>query len=222
MVDGEEHYVVEQVLDSQLMRDQLQFLVKWEEYGYEKNSWIPESDIAALDKIQEFYNAHTGAPQWILSVAFHSLVSHTLRTQHARGGVISGDNLFSAPKLSRSFANSDLRHLQHSLDSDYLLVLGPLQSTSYSKPLPAVPNATTCSFHSNTSPNTPSNGCSETSASSKGNLETSLDSTPSNPNSTPTFFGDSLSHSRDRATPAASDVKGQVIKVICDICYNLI
>ena len=62
MVDGEEHYVVEQVLDSQLMRDQLQFLVKWEEYGYEKNSWIPESDIAALDKIQEFYNAHPGAP----------------------------------------------------------------------------------------------------------------------------------------------------------------
>ena len=33
MVDGEEHYVVEQVLDSQLMRGQLQFLVKWEGYG---------------------------------------------------------------------------------------------------------------------------------------------------------------------------------------------
>ena len=51
MVDGEEHYIVEQVLDSQLMRGQLQFLVKWEGYGYEENSWIPESDIAAPDKI---------------------------------------------------------------------------------------------------------------------------------------------------------------------------
>ena len=29
MVDGEEHYVVERVLDSWLMRGQLQFLVKW-------------------------------------------------------------------------------------------------------------------------------------------------------------------------------------------------
>ena len=90
MVDGEEHYVVEQVLDSQLMRDQLQFLVKWEEYGYEKNSWIPESDIAALDKIQEFYNAHPGAPWQIHSVAFHSLTSHASRKQHARGGDVRG------------------------------------------------------------------------------------------------------------------------------------
>ena len=65
-------------------------------------------------------------------------------------------------------------------------------------------------------PDTPSKGRSETSASSKGNLETSLGSTPSNLNSAPTFFGDSLSHSGDRATPA-SNIKGQVIKVIHDI-----
>ena len=64
---------------------------------------------------------------------------------------------------------------------------------------------------------TPSEGCSETSASSKGNLETSLDSAPSDLNSTLTSFGDFLSHSRDRATPAASDIKGRVIKVIHDI-----
>ena len=120
MVDGEEHYIVEQVLDSQLMRGQLQFLVKWEGYGYEENSWVSESDIAAPDKIQEFYNAHPGAPQQIRSVAFHSLVSCALRMQHARGGVMSGDDLFSAPKTSRSFSNSDLGHLQHSLDSDCL------------------------------------------------------------------------------------------------------
>ena len=31
------------------------------------------------------------------------------------------------------------------------------------------------------------------------------------------FFGDSLSHSGDRVTPVASDIKGCVVKVICDI-----
>ena len=116
----EKHYIVEQVLDSQLMRGQLQFLVKWEGYGYEENSWVSESDIVAPDKIREFYNAHPGAPQWIHSVAFHSLVSCALRMQHARGGEMSGDDLFYTLKTSQSFSNSDLRHLRHSSDSNCL------------------------------------------------------------------------------------------------------
>ena len=120
-------------------------------------------------------------------------------------------------RVLKSFSNSDLRRLWHSSDSDHLRVPEVLHSTSYSKSLPAVPNTTTRSFHSNPSPDTPSEGCSKTSASSKGNSETSLDSAPSDPNSTPTFFRDSLSHIGDRATPMASNIKGRVIKVICDI-----
>ena len=131
-----------------------------------------------------------------------------------------GDDLFSTPKASQSswsLSNSDLGHLWHSLDSDHLQVPETLQSTSYSEFLPAVPNTTTCSFHSNPSPNTPSEGCSETSTSSEGNSETSSDSAPSNPNSTPMFFRDSPSCSGDRAAPTASDIKGCVTKVICNI-----
>ena len=120
------------------------------------------------------------------------------------------------------------RHLWHSSDTFSILqtplaffVLRPPPSsswsTSYSKPLPAFPNATTCSFHSDPLPDNPSKGCSETSTSSKGNPETSLDSAPSDLNSALTFFGDSLSHSGDRVTPVASDIKGRVIKVVCDM-----
>ena len=130
---------------------------------------------------------------------------------------MSGDDLFSALKTSQSPSNSNLIYLRHSSDSDRLRVLETLQSTSYSEPLPAVPNATVCSFHSDPSPNIPSNGCSETSASSKGNLETSSDSTPSDPKSGPMFFGSPPSRSGDRATPVASNIKGQVVKVICDV-----
>ena len=209
MVDGEEHYVVERVLISRLMRGQLQFLVKWEGYGYEENSWIPESDIAAPDKIQEFYNAHPGAPRWIRSVAFHSLISRASRTQHARRGVMSGDDLFSAPKTSQSLSNSDLRHLRHSSDSDRLRVPETLWSTSYSNPHPALPNAPARSSHSDPSTNIPSDGRSETSASSEGNPETSLESALSDPKSALTFLGNSPSCSGDRAAPTASDIKGQ-------------
>ena len=144
---------------------------------------------------------------------FYPIICLTLETHI----LVVRDDLFSAPKLSWSFSNSDLRHLQHPSDSDHLQVLEMLHSTSYSKPLPAVPNATTRSFHSDPLPDTPSEGCSETSASSKGNPETSSDSAPSNLNSALMFFGDSPSCSGDRVTPVASDIKGQVIKVICNI-----
>ena len=130
---------------------------------------------------------------------------------------LSGDNLFSTPKTSQSLSNSNLGHLQHTLDSDCLQVPETLWSTSYSEPLPAVPNATAHSFHSDPLPNTPSDGCFKTSTSSKGNPETSLDSAPSDLNSAPMLFGDSLSCNGVRATPTASNNKGRVVKVICDI-----
>ena len=130
---------------------------------------------------------------------------------------LSGDELFSTLKLSQSFPNSDLGCLQHSLDSNRLPVLETLWSTSYPKPLPAVPNTSACSFHSDPLPDTPSEGRSETSASSKGNSETSSDSAPSYLNSALTSFRNSQSHSGDRVAPAASNIKGHAIKVIHNI-----
>ena len=63
IVDGDEHYVVEWILNSQLIRGWLHFLIKWEGYGYEENTWVPESDVSAPGKIREFYRIHPGAPQ---------------------------------------------------------------------------------------------------------------------------------------------------------------
>ena len=130
---------------------------------------------------------------------------------------LSGDDLFSAPKTSQSLSNSDLGHLRHSSDSDRLRVPETLWSTSYSDPHPAVPNAPAHSSHSDPSTDIASDGHSETSASSKGNPETSSESALSDLKSTPMFFGNSLSRSRDRAAPVASDIKGRVIKVIRDV-----
>ena len=131
--------------------------------------------------------------------------------------LLSGDNLFSAPKPSQSFSNSDLGHLWHSSDSDHLPVPETLWSSSYSESLPAIPNTTMHSFHPSTLPDISSEACSETSTSSEGTLEISSDSTPSNLNSTLTFSRYSQGCSRDRAAPTASDIKGCIIGVICDI-----
>ena len=95
IVDGDEHYVVEWILDSQLIRGQLHFLIKWEGYGYEENTWVPEGDISAPGKIQEFYRIHPGASQRVRSSAFQSIHfqnASASRAQHSKRGVMSGDN----------------------------------------------------------------------------------------------------------------------------------
>ena len=91
IIDGEEHYVVEKILDSQLLWNQLQFLVKWEGYRYEENLWVSENNVSAPEKGWEFYDTHPGAPWRIHSAAFHSLDFRASRTQHSRrGGDVRG------------------------------------------------------------------------------------------------------------------------------------
>jgi Chromo (CHRromatin Organisation MOdifier) domain len=50
-----DNYIVEQILDSKFVRGRLQFLVKWEGYGYEENTWVPEQDVSTQDKLHKFY-----------------------------------------------------------------------------------------------------------------------------------------------------------------------
>ena len=60
-------------------------------------------------------------------------------------------------------------------------------------------------------------GCSKTSASSKGNSETFSNSTPSDLDSAPMFSRYSWGCSGDGAAPTASDIKGHIVRVICNI-----
>jgi hypothetical protein len=56
LVDGEEEYSVEKILDSQKFsrRQHLQYLVKWEGYPDSDNMWVDKDDVFADDKVQEF------------------------------------------------------------------------------------------------------------------------------------------------------------------------
>jgi hypothetical protein len=108
LVDGEEHYVVEKVLDSRLMRGRLHFLVKWEGYGYEENTWVAEEDMAAPAKVREFYQSHPGAPRWIRSMAFESLMCRASRMQQSRrGGDVRGTPVSNTKPSPRQFHRTD-------------------------------------------------------------------------------------------------------------------
>ena len=58
VVEVEERYEVEEVINSQFYYRKLQFLVKWKGYGHKENLWLSERDINAPDLIADFYVAN--------------------------------------------------------------------------------------------------------------------------------------------------------------------
>ena len=58
LVKGEEEYIVKEVLNSRLFRQKIQYLVKWEGYGVEHNTWEYSDHLNnAPDKVAEFYTS---------------------------------------------------------------------------------------------------------------------------------------------------------------------
>ena len=74
LMDGQEEYEVEDILDSRLRYRRLEYLVKWRGYDTGQNSWIPRSDVFALEIVTNFHCQHPGAPCQI-SVAFFDTIS---------------------------------------------------------------------------------------------------------------------------------------------------
>ena len=54
IVDGEEEWVVEEILDSRMVNKKLCYLVKWEGFSVEHNSWEPWDNVHALELVADF------------------------------------------------------------------------------------------------------------------------------------------------------------------------
>jgi hypothetical protein len=77
LIDGEEEYSVEKILDSWWFgrRWCLQYLVKWEGYPDSDNMWVDKDDIFADDKVQDFKNSHPNSE-------IHLRQAHVISTPH--------------------------------------------------------------------------------------------------------------------------------------------
>ena len=57
---------MEEILDSRLQHNKLAFLIKWEGYTDENNSWEPEDNCRNASRaIKDFYKQYPEALQWI-------------------------------------------------------------------------------------------------------------------------------------------------------------
>jgi hypothetical protein len=73
LVDGENQYEVEQILDSRLRYRRVEYLVKWKGYGVGENMWVPHYNVEAPAAVAAFHRNHPGAPRTIGFAAFDSL-----------------------------------------------------------------------------------------------------------------------------------------------------
>src|SRR5277367_6632167 len=70
IISGEEEWIVEEILDSKMINRKLRYLVKWEGFGIEHNSWEAWNDVHAPELLAKS-GPLTSTP--FLSVPFHLL-----------------------------------------------------------------------------------------------------------------------------------------------------
>jgi hypothetical protein len=63
LVDGEEEYEVEEILDSKYIQGNLHYYVKWKGYPNSENSWLIANDVHAPDLLENFHQLHPRAPK---------------------------------------------------------------------------------------------------------------------------------------------------------------
>jgi len=73
VVDREEEWEVEEILNSRWHRRRFQFLVKWKGFSREYNSWEVASNVKALDLVAEYYRKHPAALRHIHQTDFDAI-----------------------------------------------------------------------------------------------------------------------------------------------------
>jgi len=83
---------VEEILDRQMVNRKLHYLVKWEGFGVEHNSWEPWDNVHAPELVADFYRRHPGAAHHIRMVNFRSIPFCSVSGRHClEGGWMLGD-----------------------------------------------------------------------------------------------------------------------------------
>ena len=107
LVDNEEEYKVERILDSWLFswRKRLQYLVKWAGYLDLDNMWVDKDDVFAEDKVQEFKDSNPDARTHIRRLWKDGIPQFTLSSSTSS----SPSSYFAPHILSMSNGNTPAR-----------------------------------------------------------------------------------------------------------------
>jgi len=74
-VEGKQEFAVEAIIDARLKRGNLEFLVQWEGFTPDHNTWELASHVEnAKEKVDRFYKKNPGAPRKLRKVRFEGLI----------------------------------------------------------------------------------------------------------------------------------------------------
>jgi hypothetical protein len=73
LVEGNEEFEVEKILNSHICWCHLEYLIKWKGYDSRHNSWAAHYNVHALDVITDFYCLNPGAPCQVNAATFDSI-----------------------------------------------------------------------------------------------------------------------------------------------------
>ena len=110
LVDNEEEYEVEKILDSRQFgrHKRLQYLVKWKGYPDSDNMWVDKDDVFAGDKVQEFKNSNPDARTHIRRLWKGGIPQFPLAPSNS-----SSSSYFAPHVLSMSDNGSDTAYEPH-------------------------------------------------------------------------------------------------------------
>ena len=73
LINEEEEWKVEEILNSHWYQRQFQYLIKQKEYGHKHNSQKPTSEVSVSDLVVDFYCRHPEAPRYIYQTEFNAI-----------------------------------------------------------------------------------------------------------------------------------------------------
>lgn len=60
IIDEEEEYEVESIVNHRKFRNKLQYLVKWKGYGDDQNQWLPVEELDHAPRLLAIYRRESG------------------------------------------------------------------------------------------------------------------------------------------------------------------
>ena len=115
---------MEEILDSKIINRKLRYLVKWEGYGIEHNSWEPRGNLHAPDLVADFHWKFPGAPRQICFADFNTIafrpISPAVLGHHSLEGGVDVRGHLRQPTFPMEYPNHNPLNIFRPNNSPYI------------------------------------------------------------------------------------------------------